>query len=111
VYELVPAAAEPVGPEAPISGRRRALRIRVGVLLVVLSWVPFAQLAVWLTSASGSQADRLRAVIWGVQIVIGMIGVVLAGRETVRIAKSVGWRKSPAVVWKLLRSPDTQAAT
>ena len=99
-------------PETPINGgRRRGFRIRVGVLMVLLSWMPFAQLAVWLTSATGSQADRLRTVIWGVQIVVGMVGVVLAGRETVRIAKSVGWRKSPAVVWRLLRSPNTPIVT
>jgi hypothetical protein len=105
-------ADRPIGSQTPLSGhRRRGFRIRVGVLLVLLSWMPFAQLAVWLTSASGSQADRLRAVIWGVQIVVGMVGVVLAGRETVRIAKSVGWRKSPAVVWRLLRSPDAPIAT
>src|SRR5258706_7366332 len=96
-----------VVPCPPIGGqRRRGFRIRVGVAMVLLSWVPFAQLVIWLTSASGSQADRIRTVIWGVQILVGMIGVVLAGRETVRIAKSVGWRKSPGVVWRLLRSPN-----
>ena len=74
--------------------------------MVLLSWMPFAQLAVWLTSATGSQADRLRAVIWGLQIVIGLFGVVLAERETVQIVKRVGWRKSPGVVWRVLRSPN-----
>lgn len=49
--------------------------------MVLLSWMPFAQLAVWLTSATGSQADQLQAVIWGLQIVIGLVGVVLAGRD------------------------------
>jgi hypothetical protein len=86
--------------------RRRAVRIRVGVSLVVVSWLPIAQLVIWLTSPSGDQADRLRLAIWGVQIVIGLIGVAIAGRETIRIAKSVGWRKSPRAVWNLLRSPN-----
>jgi hypothetical protein len=92
---------------APIPGQaRRAFRIRIGVGLVVLSWVPIAQVTIWATSASGGQADRIRAVVWGTQIVIGLVGVALAGRETIQIAKSVGWRRSPGVVWRLIRSPN-----
>ena len=91
----------------PIPGQgRRAVRIRIGVGLVVLSWLPIAQVTIWLTSPSGSQADRIRAVIWGTQIAIGLVGVAVAGRETIQIAKSVGWRRSPGVVWSLIRSPN-----
>jgi hypothetical protein len=86
--------------------RRGAIRIRIGVSLVVVSWLPVAQVTIWLTSPSSSQADRIRAAIWGVQILIGMVGVIVAGRETIRVAKSVGWRKSPRVLWTLFRSPD-----
>src|SRR6476659_3086442 len=90
--------------------QRRAIRIRIGVALVLLSWLPIAQVAIWLTSASGDQADRMRAVIWGIQVAIGLIGVALAGRETIQIAKSVGWRNAPCVVWGLLRSPSAPSA-
>jgi len=92
-------------PEQP-PPHGRALRIRLGLSLVIASWLPIAQIAIWVTSASGSEADRIRAAVWSVQIVIGLIGAAVAGAETVRIAKSVGWRRSPAVVWGLLRSPD-----
>jgi hypothetical protein len=74
--------------------------------LIIASWLPIAQVAIWVTSASGSQADRIRAGVWSVQVVIGLIGAAVAGAETVRIAKSVGWRRAPSVVWGLLRSPD-----
>jgi hypothetical protein len=74
--------------------------------LIIASWLPIAQVAIWVTSASGNQADRIRAGVWSVQVVIGLIGAAVAGAETVRIAKSVGWRRAPAVVWGLLRSPD-----
>jgi hypothetical protein len=83
-------------PPATMDG---ATRVRVGVLLIVVSWLPIA----WLVSASA----ELRAAIWGVQILIGLIGVAIAGRETIRIAKSTGWRNSPRAVWRLLRSPNT----
>jgi hypothetical protein len=86
--------------------RGHGLRIRIGVALVVASWLPIAQVTIWLISASGDEADRLRAVIWGAQIVIGLVGVAIAGAETIQIAKSVGWRRSPGVVWRLMRSPN-----
>ena len=78
-----------------------AVRIRVGVVLILVSWLPIA----WLISATA----ELRAAIWGVQIVIGLIGVAIAGRETIQIAKSTGWRNSPRAVWGLLRSKNTTA--
>jgi hypothetical protein len=79
--------------------------------LIIASWLPIAQVAIWVTSASGSQADRIRAAVWSVQVVIGLIGAAVAGAETVRIAKSVGWRRAPAVVWGLLRSPNAPPPT
>ena len=79
--------------------------------LIIASWLPIAQVAIWVTSASGSQADRIRAAVWSVQVVIGLIGAAVAGAETVRIAKSVGWRRAPAVVWGLLRSPNVPPPT
>src|SRR5690242_1409451 len=86
--------------------RRRALRIRIGFGLIIVSWLPVAQVVIWLTGSGGGHAERIRAVIWGIQILMGFVGVAVAGAETVRIAKSVGWRRAPAVVWRLLRSPD-----
>lgn len=91
--------AQPTEDGVPLPARvEGAARIRFGIGLILVSWLPIA----WLVSASA----ELRAVIWGVQIVIGLIGVAIAGRETVRVAKSSGWRNSPRVVWSLLRSPN-----
>jgi hypothetical protein len=95
-------AVEPI--ENP---RARAFRIRLGVCLVAASWLPIAQVTIWLTSPSSGQADRTRAVIWGIQVVVGLFGVAVAGSQTIQVAKSVGWRQSPGVVWRLMRSPNT----
>jgi hypothetical protein len=86
--------------------RRRGIRIRIGVTMVAVSWLPVAQVIIWATSPPSGQADEIRAAIWGFQIVLGAIGVIIAGRETIRVAKSVGWRKSPRAMWELFRSPD-----
>jgi len=85
--------------------RARAFRIRFGVCLVVTSWLPIAQITIWLTAPSSGQADRIRAVIWGIQVVVGLIGVAVAGSQTIQVAKSVGWRRASAAVWRLRRSP------
>ena len=91
----------------PVGQAGRAVRIRIGVTLVVVSWLPIAQLAIWITAASRDTADAIRAVVWGIQIGIGFAGVALAGTETIKVAKSVGWRRSPRVIWRLIRAPNT----
>jgi hypothetical protein len=94
--------------EPPPQGqRRRALKIRVGVGLVIASWLPFAQAVIYFAGLSGSTATQVRLAIWGVQTVVGLIGVAVAGAETIKVAKSVGWRRAPRVVWGLFRSPNT----
>ena len=81
------------------------MRIRIGVLLILISWLPIAQILIWAASVPSDQAERVRLVTWSIQILIGIVGVAVAGRETIRLAKSVGWRQLPRAVWALLRSP------
>jgi hypothetical protein len=94
-----------VTPSAPAQ-TVHPMRIRIGVLLILISWLPIAQVLIWASGASSDQADRVRLVTWSIQILIGLVGVAVAGRETVRLAKSVGWRRLPRAVWVLLRSPQ-----
>jgi len=81
-------------------------RLRLGVLLIIISWFPFAQIFLWiahnndhLTGESASQKFRL--CVWAVQIVIGFVGVWLVGRLAVDAAKKDGWKKTPANLWRL----------
>ena len=86
-------------------------RIRLGVGLVVLSWMPIAQVVIAVGSLSGSHAQEVRLAIWSVQVVIGLVGVAIAGRPTVDIVKQVGWRRAPRVIWRLLWRADTGVTT
>ena len=79
-----------------------AARIRAGILLWLLSWAPIP--FVLGISAPG------RYVIWGVQIVIGAIGLVLAGSAFFDAVKRLGWRRAPAAVWRALLHGDEEAA-
>lgn len=90
------------------------LRLRVGILLIALSWFPFAQILIhvahnkgMLTSDKSTTAFRL--VVWGIQIVIGLVGVWLVGRVAVEEAKRSGWRRTPGQLWRLfLHGPEAR---
>jgi hypothetical protein len=84
---------------------RGAGRIRLGVGLVIVSWLPVAQLTIRFSGASGTHANDIRVVIWTIQILVGLAGVAIAGKETIALVKSVGWKALPRAVWRLLRSP------
>lgn len=87
--------------------------IRIGVLLIVLSF------ACWLLIAgvpfAGLGGGVTAAVIVGLAVgaeVIFWLGLVLAGRETWRLAREHGWRGVPAALWLVLRTgkPPTHPA-
>ena len=82
------------------------IRLRLGILLIILSWFPFAQLLISIAQGQGhltsdNSASVVRLVIWGVQIVIGLVGLLLVGKLTVEEAKQAGWRRTPRHLWRL----------
>jgi hypothetical protein len=82
------------------------VRLRLGILLIVLSWFPFAQILISVLRRHGhltsdSAASSLRLVIWGIQIAIGLVGVFLAGKVTINAARETGWRRTPRHLWRL----------
>ena len=90
----------------------KTFRLRVGILLIVLSWMPFAQVLIYIAHnndklTSGSSTNSFRAVVWGIQIVVGLVGVALVGKLAIEEAKKTGWRKTPRRLWQLFRyGPD-----
>jgi hypothetical protein len=78
--------------------------VRLGVVLLLLSvvcWVlilavPFTGLdGAALASAVGGLVIGAEAVFW--------LGLVLAGRDTWKLAKRHGWRRVPGALWQVLR--------
>jgi len=92
--------------------RSHLLRLRVGMLLIVLSWFPFAQIMIHVAHTKGmltsdKSTTAFRLVVWGIQIVVGLVGVWLVGRVAVEEAKRSGWRRTPGRLWRLfLRGPE-----
>ena len=84
----------------PRSRRRLAsLRLRLGIALWLLSWVPFPV----ILGISGTA----RLVIWGVQFAVGAVGLALAGSAFLEAARQVGWKRAPAVLWQALLQGET----
>jgi len=78
------------------------MRLRVGIILWLLSWVPYGLIF--------GVTDGWLTVIWTVQILLGLIGLALAGSEFAQAVKAKGWKGAPRVAWNaLLHGSDVEA--
>jgi len=87
----------------PISTKR----LRIGIIIWLLSWMPFPTLVVHTLHNSGhvessKATSATYAVLWGAQICIGLFGLWLAGKETLGLVKSAGWRGTPKRLWQVV---------
>jgi hypothetical protein len=83
---------------------------------MLLSWIPaplIVQLIVAVPSSPPSSAatHALTAVIWTCEILIGVLGVWLAGKETVALVRAVGWRRTPRAVWNVFAHSGEASAS
>src|SRR6478609_6386250 len=104
----MPDPRAPEGPDQlmaaePIS----VLRVRIGILLFLLWWLPVYVLAPAIADLIGSSSDAhlVRTVaIWLVciQTVIGLIGLYLAGTQLFRTLGRVRRRRVLVVAWHIV---------
>jgi hypothetical protein len=79
------------------------IRLRVGVLLIFLWWIPFWAAAPAIARWFGiDDTGKVTFAIMAVQTVIGGIGVVVAGKQVSTVIKSMPFRQVPGTIWKLL---------
>lgn len=72
------------------------MRIRFGLGLWVLSFAPLAL----LVHANAKQT----ALIWSAQIVMGLVGLAIAGSAVASVVKTAGWRHAPAAAWESFKT-------
>jgi hypothetical protein len=67
-------------------------------VLWLLSWVPYGLIlglsGAWFTAA------------WAFEILLGLVGVTLAGAEFARAVKDRGWKGAPGVAVRALRNGE-----
>jgi hypothetical protein len=70
------------------------LRLRAGVVLWFASWVPYGVLL-------GLSSPWLE-LSWAFEVLLGVLGVALAGSVFAASVKEAGWRHAPGVAWRTL---------
>lgn len=70
------------------------MKLRLGIVLWLLSWVPYGI----LLGLSGAAFT----IAWTVEILLGLAGLAIAGSEFGRAIKGRGWRGALSTVWQSL---------
>jgi hypothetical protein len=79
-------------------------RIRLGVILFIISWLPFEPLVVILAHrhhvADGWRLSTIALIIlWIVQFIIGLIGIYFIGRELMKESRRYGYKRAIVNLW------------
>lgn len=78
------------------------MRFRLGIALWISSWVPYGL----ILGLSGTSLT----IAWTVEILLGIIGLAVAGTEFAQAVKDKGWKGAPAIAWRsLLHGKDVKA--
>jgi hypothetical protein len=85
-------------------GLRAVMRLRAGVVLFAVSWLPLPQAYISLTGLHGRPALLARGIGWGIETVLGILGILLAGAAAKAALKHVGWRHLPVTLWIMFRT-------
>ena len=83
-------------------------RLRIGILLFAIFWLPLPVIVLGLAqdqnTGSTPHAASIAALLVGlVQTILGIIGFMVAGKETFKIVKNSTWKSLPGNVWAVLR--------
>jgi hypothetical protein len=87
-----------------------ASRLRLGVLLVALWWLPVWLLAPVISRFWDLDSSDVWIAVIVVQTVVGLLGVLLAGRQVYRIMQGVPRKLLLPTVWRVLRHGTLSAA-
>lgn len=79
-------------------------RLRVGVLLIFIWWLPIWLVAPQIANLLGVDSNNARIFIMIIQTIIGFFGLLIVGKQVASIMKGTPFKKMIPTVWKVLRS-------
>ncbi|WP_155855988.1 hypothetical protein [Cellulomonas sp. URHD0024] len=85
-------------------------RLRIGIFLVFLWWIPVWLAAPVLADVFGLDSHDVLVWLIVVQTVVGLAGVLVVGRQIARIMKGIPARRMLPTVWHVLRHGTIDAA-
>ncbi len=78
------------------------MKLRLGITLWLLSWVPYGI----ILGLSGAALT----IAWTVEILLGITGLAIAGSEFAEAVKDRGWKGAPSVAWHaMIHGQDVEA--
>lgn len=83
-------------------------RLRFGIALFLFAWVPLAVAILAILRWFGylqspSAGTKFVAVFWGIQALIGFVGIIFAGKESIGVVKSTGYKRLIPTCWHVFR--------
>jgi len=78
-------------------------RLRAGVFLILIWWIPVWLAAPVISAACGLDADVVLVGLIVIQTILGAFGALLAGRQISRILRGVPRKQMRSTVWHVFR--------
>ncbi|WP_456785716.1 hypothetical protein [Cellulomonas sp. P5_C5] len=78
-------------------------RLRAGVFLILLWWVPVWLAAPVIAEAFGLEVENVVVGLVVVQTVVGALGALVAGKQITRILRGVPRKQMLPTVWRVFR--------
>lgn len=95
--------------ESQESTRTSIFRLRLGVVLLFMWWLPFWIVTPAISDIFGITPNgkhRLLIDVIIVQTILGIMGGVVAGREAISIVKHTSFKRVPKTIYRALRYGD-----
>ncbi len=77
-------------------------RLRLGVVLIGIFWIPIWLLAPVVARLLGESVSSVTITIALIQTALGVLGVLLAGRPTLNLVRRTSWRAVPKKIWHVV---------
>jgi len=77
-------------------------RLRVGVVLIAIFWIPIWLAAPLVARLIDQPVGSITITIALIQTVIGLIGVLFAGRPTLTLVRHTKMRAAPRKIWHII---------
>lgn len=97
--------------EAEFTKHISITRLRLGVFLFIIWWIPIYLTIPFLDTVfdANSQKEKhiIAILILTIQGIVGLVGLLLVGKQLALTLKRIKYKKLPITVWRLLWTGDT----